>query len=199
MLLSELVYFIKKNPARVIKGEDLSDEEAQMFKEVKASKYMSAAEKNKAQGKVSVVYCTGGSKYKQYLNLQELPHGAIVYPISDPLAEYINRINQITIGLAQEHYKTVCGDKEIFKGVRLLRNELFQIKFGDFRLTNIGLSLLRVATTGHFLDNRINDSEISFCRGNYVDEKIDTAVVSARCVAFQLDKKRRLGIYEENY
>ena len=199
MLLSELVYFIKKNPARVIKGEDLSDEEAQMFKEVKAPKYMSAAEKNKAQGKVGVVYCTGGSKYKQYLNLQELPHGAIVYPISDPLAAYINRINQITIGLTQEHYKTVCGDKEIFKGVRLLRNELFQIKFGDFRLTKIGLSLLKVTTTGHFLDNRINDSEISFCRGNYVDEKIDADVVSAHCVAFQLDKKRRLGIYEENY
>jgi hypothetical protein len=198
MLLAEMIYFIKKNPARVIESSSFTDSDVEMFKQVKQPEYQTKAQLNKAAGLVSVMYGSNGSRYKKYISLSNLPSNSVVYQLSDPLAENIHRVSGVTIGLSQEHFRTYCSNKEFHRQNSFLAEKVFKITGGDFELTPYGVSLLDAGSSSNFVERKLELSALNFCKGNFTDVKINKSTFDAQCHRFLTRNKSALGIYADN-
>ena len=148
-ILMATLFSAIRNGIRVLKEEDVDRAELKKADEVeKRNVYMSHAEREKAKGKV-VGYDFRSSNYSQQqyydestLELQGVSN-VIIYSMGSQVSKDILSSANGYSNLPS-NYKIIGFSSENFirfkkvAGVKTLSNELYTIKFGDFRLTKLG-------------------------------------------------------------
>ena len=136
-----------ENGARVIQEEDIDKSDLKKAEEVETRyHHQTYAEREKAAGKV-IGYDFSNGNYSQQVYINEdsfaTSDTVVIYSMTSQLCkDILSGVGSYTsiprgyriLGFSEENFKRF---KKI-EGVKLLTNELYTIKFGDFRLTKLG-------------------------------------------------------------
>jgi hypothetical protein len=145
--------YTSKFPAKILLEDDIDKTKMANIEKIeeeaaKQNRYMTAAERAKAEGKVIGNYHSGPkSTYRKYYDEDVLENEVdpIIYIVNDTFAERLFRDAPYSGG---DNFNIIGFSKENFKrfykldNVTVLSDALYKIEFGVLTFTRLGMSLL---------------------------------------------------------